>query len=158
NVDVVGLGNFFHDRLYSGDTIRAMAEILTGKVRYFLEIERPGSDPAKRLYRTDRTVDGDLHAALGEMALDISYYYHGSLPMFSGMNDFSFREFVKALDEFDKFLADCASASRLGRPIPPGKLDSVIAKLDGDSLADARSAYLYSLKASLHKLNGNLSK
>ena len=159
NLDVIGIGTFFHDQLYKGDVVRSLLEVLpTGKVRYFVEIERPDQIGDKRLSRADRTIDGDVHNALNEVAMEVAHNYHGDSSIFAGLSQPGFRELVRAFEEFQDFIVDAAGASRQDKPYVPERLKKVIANLESGSFAAARSSYLYSLRASLYKLDGNLTK
>ena len=136
-----------------------MLEVLpAGKVRYFVEIERPDQLGDKRLSRADRTIDGDVHNALTEIAMEVAHNYHGDSSIFAGLSQPWFRELVRAFEEFQDFIVDAAGASRQGKTFVPERLKKVITNLESGSFSEARSSYLYSLRASLYKLDGNLKK
>ena len=74
NVDIVGIGNFFYRQLYRGDTVRVLVEVLDSKVRYFVEVTRPGKPSGESSHYVDRTVHGrSASSALRRVACDNAY-------------------------------------------------------------------------------------
>jgi hypothetical protein len=158
NLDVVGIGTFFYNQLYAGDTIRVLVEILGPKSRYFAEVSRPDQPPSLQSFRVDRTVEGDLHLALRSVACDITYLYHGTTTRFAGISESTFCDFLDAYEFFQGFITETAAAISQKRPIASDQLKKVIAGFEKEPLLNSRSSFMYALRASLYKLDGDLAK
>jgi hypothetical protein len=156
SLDIIGIGNFIYQRLYRGDTARALVEIDEEKARYFVELYRPEEPAGLREQFANRTVKGDVHAVLDRLACEIAYLYHRQESQFFGISDEEFCEYLGALGAFQAFVIETAAAAEQGEPISPDRLDRVIDELNAGEIANSGAPILHVLRASLYKLRGDL--
>lgn len=156
NLDVVGIGTFFYRQLYRGDTLRVLVEVKDPKSRYFIEVQRPGRPADQRAFHVDRTVGGDLHDVLRNVACDTAFIYHGAAPHFVGMTEEVFCEFLDALNVYQDFVIQTAAAAEHGDPVSPAGLERAIAAFQSPSMTASPAPIVHILRASLYKLQGNV--
>ena len=158
NVDIVGIGNFFYRQLYRGDTVRVLVEVLDSKVRYFVEVTRPGkpTGESSRLRRPD----GHGRSASGTRARRLRHRIDLSRrsPRFSGMSSEVFCDFLGALGGFQSFVTETAAAARRGAQFAPALLNNIIKEFESRTLVELGAPVVHTLRASLYKLRGDLDQ